>query len=303
MNKLPTTMQELDEAMQNFVSEESVEKGKAFKPRPTDVIVSPYAKSGTTWTQQIVHGLRTRGSMDFDEITVVTPWLILAHDMGWDLEGDQVAEPRVFKSHATWHDVPKGARYICPVRHPYKMMVSFYRFFEDWWFEPGSIDIATFLRGNHLKNPDERSYWTHLASWWEQRHNPDVLILCYEDMQADLSSAVKTIAAFIGLYLDDELHDIVMRQSTREFMLQHSRHFDEHPVRDAVANRTGIPPNGNASKITAGTPDEDRYVLPQEIIKELDANWNRFITAPYGLPDYDALRSEIGALRGWGSSV
>jgi len=34
-------------------------------------------KCGTTWMQQIVHGLRTRGSMDFNEITRVVPFLYL----------------------------------------------------------------------------------------------------------------------------------------------------------------------------------------------------------------------------------
>ena len=30
--------------------------GKDFKPRPSDVIITPWSKSGTTWLQQIAHG-------------------------------------------------------------------------------------------------------------------------------------------------------------------------------------------------------------------------------------------------------
>src|SRR5262245_58958940 len=137
----PTTMEELRAADQNFVSEEGFQKGLAFKPHPSDVLISPYAKSGTTWLQQIVHGLRTRGGMDFDEITAITPWIEIAYDIGWDLEAPQVAEPRVYKSHLDWYNIPKGARYIWSVRHPYHVLVSFYRFFEGWWFEPDSISI------------------------------------------------------------------------------------------------------------------------------------------------------------------
>ena len=38
---------------------------------------------------QIVHSLRTGGSLDFGEITEVVPWDILAHDCGQDLAAPQ----------------------------------------------------------------------------------------------------------------------------------------------------------------------------------------------------------------------
>jgi len=45
-----------------------VEKGLGITLAPTDIVVAPFGKSGTTWLQQIAHSLRTRGDMDFDEI-------------------------------------------------------------------------------------------------------------------------------------------------------------------------------------------------------------------------------------------
>ena len=80
----------------------------AFRPRPSDILIATFPKCGTTWLQQIVHGLRTRGSMDFDEITLVVPWLELARDLGIDPDGPQAAEPRAFKSHLSWHEIPQG---------------------------------------------------------------------------------------------------------------------------------------------------------------------------------------------------
>ena len=76
---------------------ESVRIGRAMCPRATDVFVVTYPKCGTTWMTQICHSLRTKGSMDFGEITEVCPWDILAFDCGQDLDADHVAEPRVFK--------------------------------------------------------------------------------------------------------------------------------------------------------------------------------------------------------------
>ena len=71
-------------------SDESVRVGRAFQPQPSDVFVVTYPKCGTTWVTQILHALRTAGSMDFGEITEVVPWDILAHDCGQELDAAQV---------------------------------------------------------------------------------------------------------------------------------------------------------------------------------------------------------------------
>ncbi|MEL6992952.1 MAG: sulfotransferase domain-containing protein, partial [Pseudomonadota bacterium] len=66
----PTNLAEY-EALTGFMSDESLAIGLAYRPEPTDIFISPYSKCGTTWMQQIVHGLRSGGSMDFEEITQV----------------------------------------------------------------------------------------------------------------------------------------------------------------------------------------------------------------------------------------
>ena len=227
---LPTTPDELDALFAKMFKKESREYGLAFQPRPSDIVIAPFAKCGTTWLQQIAHGLRTRGSMDFEEISNVTPWIELAFDLGIDLDAVQVAEPRVFKSHLSWHDVPKNARYIVSFRAPSDAFISVYRFFEGFMFEPGTIDLDTFFRWrNPPEKMGERGYWHHLASWWEQRNNPDVLLLCYEDMVADLPNTVRRVAAFMDIPLDGELFACVERQASRKFMLEHKTSSMRHP--------------------------------------------------------------------------
>jgi hypothetical protein len=100
--------------------------------RPTDIFVVTYPKCGTTWMQQIVHGLRTNGSMDFEEISEVMPWTIVAHDCGQDINSEQVASPRAFKSHECYEEVPKGGKYIYVSREPREVLVSFYHFLLSW---------------------------------------------------------------------------------------------------------------------------------------------------------------------------
>ena len=225
---LPTSIEEMKQRREQVsISEESFERAKAFKPRPTDIIISPFAKSGTTWLQQMVHTLRTRGSMDFEEITAVVPWLEHAHNLGLDIEGEQVANPRAYKSHMDWHIIPKGARYIYAIRNPKDALVSFYHFFEGWQFKAGSISLEEFAEYMFTGNIEERGYWYHVTSWWEQRDNPSILFLCYEEMKADLPRTVERVAEFIGIDLDDELREITIRQSGIEFMKAHAYHVYE----------------------------------------------------------------------------
>lgn len=289
----PTTIEAMQAAIQKLGTEEGWQRGLAFRPRPTDVIISPFAKSGTTWLQQIFHGLRTRGSMDFEEITAVTPWIEMAHDIGWDLEADQAAEPRGYKSHLNWYDVPKGGRYVCSIRHPHTVLISFYRFFEGWWFEPGSINLDDFAREMFMNDFHNRGYWLHLVSWWEQHNNPDVLLLCYEEMLADLPGTVQKVANFIGIQLDKRLLDIVVRQSSRNFMLAHREKFGEHIIRAAAEKRAGLPPDGDSSKITPGSTGSARYVLSNTIHHELNNIWQEMVAAKFGFSDYEQLREAL----------
>lgn len=291
--KRAATAAELRERSGTVASEESVRAALSFRPRPDDVLIATYPKCGTTWLQQIVHGLRTRGSMDFDEITAVVPWIELALDLGIDLNAPQVAPPRAFKTHLNWRDIPKGARYISAVRDPRDVLVSAYHFAEGWRFEPGAISIATFAREFYLARPKGRRYWDYIASWWEQRNRGDILLLCFEEMKADLPSAVRDIVSFIGCALDEELLDIVVRQSSIEFMKTHNSQFDDHLVRRARNATRGLPPGGESSKVRAGRVGDHRRELPEEICAELDRIWKQEMEANFGLASYEAMRAQL----------
>ena len=139
--KRATSVPEMLELLKNLGTPEGNQAGLAYQPDPTDIFITTPAKCGTTWMQQIVHGLRTRGSMDFDEITRVVPWIEMAADMGIDIHAPQAAQPRAFKTHRTLSDVPKGGKYIIVVRDPKDALLSHYHFFNGWFFEKDSISI------------------------------------------------------------------------------------------------------------------------------------------------------------------
>lgn len=77
--------------------------------------------SRPTCPSQIVQMLRSRGSMDFDEISLVIPCLEMALDYGYeDLNAPQGWEPRAYKTHF-WHDhcpQGEGVKYIYVIRDP-----------------------------------------------------------------------------------------------------------------------------------------------------------------------------------------
>lgn len=114
----PSAVLELRRVLSAFFTEESRARGYNFKPSPQDIMLSTGAKSGTTWVQQICHGLRSGGDMNFDEISLVIPCLEMAHDYGYsDLQAPQPYNPRMYKTHFWYRDTPKGAgKYIVVVR-------------------------------------------------------------------------------------------------------------------------------------------------------------------------------------------
>ena len=59
--------------------------------------------------------------------------------------GQQVAAPRLFKSHESASDVPAGARYVYVARNPLDAFVSFHRFLPAYTgLQPGDITAERF---------------------------------------------------------------------------------------------------------------------------------------------------------------
>jgi hypothetical protein len=271
---------------------------KDFRPRPTDIIISPFGKCGTTWLQQTFHTLRTRGDMDFDDISRVVPWIETSRVLGLDLEAPQRAEPRGFKSHLSYDVMPKGARYVVSLRDPRDALVSMYRFAEGWFFEPGNIAISDFAQTWLLDRGDRADYWRHLTTWWEQRDNPDVMLLSYEHMTADPVGAVRRLAAFCDIPLDDDLLALTLERSSLAFMLAHKDRFDDGMMRKLSEERCNLPPDSDSAKVRKGGVGGHRAELPAVVVAGLDDIWTKRVTATLGFADYAALEADLRARNG-----
>jgi hypothetical protein len=265
-----------------------------YRPRASDIIISPFGKCGTTWLQQGFHTLRTRGDMDFDDISRVVPWIETSHILGLDLKAPQRGKPRGFKSHLSYTAIPKGARYVVSLRDPKDAMVSMYRFMEGWFFEPGAISISEFAADRGLAKPEEAtSYWSHLLSWWAERDNPDVLVLTYEYMSDEPEATIRRLAAFCGIAVDDDLVALTLERTSLAFMLAHKDRFDDLMMRQLSETRCGLPPGSDSAKVREGRVGGHAKELPAPVAAEMDAIWARLVAPKTGFADYAALEAAL----------
>jgi methylamine dehydrogenase accessory protein MauD len=194
-----------------------------FVPRPDDIFVVTYPRSGTTWMQMILYQLTTAGTMDFAHITQVSPWFERSLKDGTAY--DALPAPRVFKSHLSYGKIPKGpCRYLYVARDGKDVAVSYYHFQKTHMGYQGTFDefFERFLKGEVPFG----SWFRHVRGWYAHRDDPNVLFLRYEDLVADLPGALRRIAGFCGLEVDPGRWPGILERCSFAFMKRHESQFD-----------------------------------------------------------------------------
>ncbi|MCB9797022.1 MAG: amino acid adenylation domain-containing protein [Alphaproteobacteria bacterium] len=294
--RLPVNVEELRALLAELEALEAAFPPPSLSARPSDVFIATFPKCGTTWLQQIVHGLRSQGDMDFPEISYVVPFLERASPLGVDLNAAQVATPRAFKTHLPWSQLPRGGRIITVMRDPRDALLSAWRFLEGWYFERGALDAWAWSQEMFFAfEREEAGYWRYLRVAWEQRRRPDVLLLCYEDMLEDLESAVRRVAAFIGVQADEALISLATHQASYAFMRAHRDQFDERQGVARTAALIGLPAGVETTKVREGRAGAGRATLDPRVLARLDEVWQREITPTIGAASYEELRRWLHA--------
>jgi len=274
---------------------------RGFTTRQTDIFIATFPKSGTVWMQQIVHGLRTHGSMEFDDISKVVPFFEMALHAG-RLDATPAPEPRAFKTHLAWDLVPKGARYIYLIRDPGDALVSRYHYVNGSHFERAAMSIDEFARDIFMSeraNPFGR-YWHHLRSWWPLHDDERALFVCYEDLKQDLAGEIARVARFMGLGADAASLELVTRQASFEYMKQHASKFNGNGMAkawDSLALKTAqrLPPSAQTwIKIRSGRVGDHAVELSVETREALASMWKREIGA-LGFATYGELRTYLAS--------
>ena len=283
MKRRAQSMQELSEIMSlSFDAEVTATSIENFSPRNTDIIITPFGKCGTTWTQQIFHTLRTRGDMDFDDISRVVPWIETSGSLGLDINAEQVANPRGFKSHLSFDRIPKGCKYINVIRNPLDAAYSSFKFMEGWYLEPGAVSADEFVS----QNLERGDYYRHFISWWPQRNNENVLYLVYEDMKKHLSRNIKKISEFAEIDLDEDLLSITEKHSSFSFMTDFKDRFDDAMLRQQSEEKV-LPSGSDSSKVRAGAVGA--YEFKDETIAVFNDKWREIVAPVTGFDTYEEL--------------
>jgi hypothetical protein len=275
-------------------SEEELAAAAPYELRPSDVMITPYGKCGTTMLQQMFHQLRTAktdGDMDFDDISRVVPWFENSVSIGLDINAEQRANPRGFKSHLNYEALPAGVKYVVSLREPKAAFMSFFRFMEGWFIEPGTVTPEQFLPGWLAGGPQGQSYVSHLLSWWARRDEADTLLLEYADIVANKRAAIRKLAAFSGIALDDAALALVETRTSRAYMLEHKDRFDDALQRAVSESHAKLPPGSDSAKVRAdGGSDRE---IPEGIAAQIDALWREQIMPVTGHADYAALAADL----------
>ena len=171
-------------------SDESVRRAVDFEPRPTDVFILTAPKTGTTWLQQICHQIRMKGgdnSMDYKDIYQVAPWAQMAWDLDIDVNGEQVAFPRIFKTHQRISSINRGGKYFVTVRDPSRTIISWFNFLKTKDVPPlrKYTEVSQFVFDKDFVVDTMRfgaTLWEYYVEFWKCRNEPNVLVLVFEPL-------------------------------------------------------------------------------------------------------------------------
>ncbi|WP_270935297.1 sulfotransferase domain-containing protein [Falsiroseomonas oryzae] len=213
-----------------------------FAFRDDDIIIGTYAKSGTTWTQQIVSQLIFGGAEDVP-VAEMSPWLDLRvppKEVKLPAVEAQ-AHRRFIKTHLpvdalVWS--PK-AKYIYIARDGRDVVWSLHNHFANangLLYEllndtPGRVGPACprppadvrqyFLEWLEGDGYPLWSFWENIRSWWAVRALPNLMLLHYAELKVDLPGAIRRIAAFLDIPIDEARFSQMVEHCSFAWMKAH----------------------------------------------------------------------------------
>ena len=255
-----------------------------FPFRDGDIVIATYAKSGTTWLQQIVGQLLFNGAED-TPVPEISPWLDLR------IPPKEVKLPmveaqthrRFLKTHLPVDALvfsPK-ARYLYVGRDGRDALWSFYHHHakaNDAWYDalnntpglvgekiapPGMDVVPYFRRWMERDGYPFWPFWENIRSWWEIRELPNVMLLHFNALKADLPGSMRRIATFLDIAIDEACFDTLVEHCTFDYMKAHAA---------ASAPLGGVFWEGGASSfINKGTNGRWRDLLTRDDIAAYEA--------------------------------
>jgi aryl sulfotransferase len=218
----------------------------AYRPRPGDIVIATYPKCGTTWTQRIV-GLLVFQSPEPKPISL-SPWIdnrFTQEPAETQARIEAQTHRRYLKSHLPFDALPHYAevKYIHVARDGLDAMMSWHNhqtkykrmdlldragladetvarpyprptenpreFFRDWMGLNGE---------GRVSDVSAAAYFDTEHTYWAARTEPNVLMVHYNDLIADLDGEMRRIANFLEIETPPALWPDLVHAATFEQM-------------------------------------------------------------------------------------
>ncbi len=246
-----------------------------FTPRPNDIFICTPAKCGTTWTQTIVASLLWPDGDMPEPVIAMSPWIEAQFDPIDEVLARLEAQPhrRFIKTHTPADGIPffSGAKYVFVARDGRDAFMSMCNHMERFRTDVREELNVKAAAAGVMEMPE----WTgdvhgffavwlpvmgmleHVAGFWERRADPNLLLVHYNDLKADLAGEMQRIATFLDIEVPRPKWAAVVERCTFESMRSRG---------SEIGDFERLFEGGAESFIFKGTNGRWRDVLtPQEI--------------------------------------
>ena len=207
--------------------------------RDDDIVIATYAKSGTTWVQQIIGQLLFDGAPDL-EVAEMSPWMDLRvppKEVKLPLVEAQTHR-RFMKTHLPEDALrfSDRAKYIYIGRDARDVVWSLYNHHSNanaTWYE--AINDTPGRVGPPIEPPpaDIRQYWNewfdrdgfpfwpfweNVRTWWAIRDLPNVLLIHFADLKRDMPAEIRRIASFLEIPIDESNWASILEHCSFQWM-------------------------------------------------------------------------------------
>ena len=210
-----------------------------FQFRDDDIVIATYAKAGTIWLQQIVSQLLFNGEEGL-EVAEMSPWMDLRVPPKQVKLPAVEAQPhrRFVKTHLPVDALvfsPK-ARYLYIARDGRDVVWSMYNHHvtaNDMWY--AALNDTPGRVGPPIERPPESTrqyfldwlekdghpfwpFWESIRSWWAIRDLPNVKMIHFANLKADMPGEIRSIAEFLDIPIDESNWDAIVEHCGFDYM-------------------------------------------------------------------------------------
>ncbi|HEX7109408.1 MAG TPA: sulfotransferase domain-containing protein [Aestuariivirga sp.] len=213
-----------------------------FRFRDSDIIIATYPKSGTSWGQQIIaqllfhgaEGVKVSNHSFWIEVRVANQQraaLIEAQTHRRFLKTHLPVDALVFSPKAKYIYIGRDGRDVAwsLFNHYANASDAYFKLFND---APGRIgpplervtgDVHDFYGRWFSENGYPTvSLWENVRSWWMCRELPNVKLVHFNDLKADLAGSIRSIAAFLEIRINERAFPRIVEHCTFDYMKAHA---------------------------------------------------------------------------------